>query len=194
MHCKVQYRNVVFFLSACYGFNSYIERKDLWNTIIQISKSITTPWIVAGDFKIIRWSHEKSGGATPRANGLIDFNDCIQEAGLMDLQLKGPIFTWSNSSIGESRIESKLDRALVNAEFLQCNPLKGDTLLPSISDHAPILLSLNEQRHVKAPFRYYNYWAKMSGFFQCVNDAWTNDIYGTLQSYKEAWLGQTTPD
>lgn len=156
MHCEIKYGDLVFFLSACYGFNNYIQRKDLWNTIIQNSKSIKIPWIVAGDFNTIRWPHEKSGGATPRAIGLIDFNDCIQEAGLMDLQLNGPPFTWSNSSIGAFKIESKLDRVLVNAEFHQCSLLKGDILLPSISDHAPLLLSPYEKHHVKAPFRYYN--------------------------------------
>lgn len=65
--------------------------------MVAASKRSVVPWIVAGDFNTIRWSHEKSGGTVPRAVGLIQFNDCIQEAGLMELKLVGPVFTWSNS-------------------------------------------------------------------------------------------------
>lgn len=107
----------------------------------------------------------KIRGAISRAIGLIEFNDCIQEAGMMEFNLTGPSFTRSNSSIGESRIECKLDRVLVNAAFFQTSPFKGEVLLPGISDHSPILLSLNEKSQFKPPFRYYNYWAKMLWFF-----------------------------
>lgn len=129
-------------------------------------------------FNTIRWNHENSGGAIPRAAGLIEFNDCIQEAGFIDLQMAGSSFTWSNSSIGDSRTECKLDRVLVNASFLQSSPFKGEILLPGISDHSPILLSLYEKHHIKAPLRYYNYWAKMLGFLNTVKDAWNTDIIG----------------
>lgn len=53
IHCEVKYGNVAFFLSACYGFTNYMQRKDLWNTILQHSKNIIVPWIVAGDFNTI---------------------------------------------------------------------------------------------------------------------------------------------
>lgn len=45
------------------------------------------PSIVAGDFNTVRWKHEKFGGAIPRAVGLIQFNDYIKEAGLIDLKI-----------------------------------------------------------------------------------------------------------
>lgn len=122
-----------------------MQRRDLWKSNIDESKDSGLPWIVAGDFNTIRWTHEKEGGAIPRAAGLIEFNDCIQEAGLIDLKLSGASFTWSNSSTGDWRIQCKLDRAIVNASFLHSSPFKGDILLPGISDHSPILLSLSEK-------------------------------------------------
>lgn len=102
---------------------------------------------------------KKMGGASPRAIGLIEFNDCIQEAGLIDLKLYGSPFTWSNSSVGDSRIACKLDRVLVNENCMNDSLFKGQVLHPSLSDHSPILLSLNEKPHIKSPFRYFNYWA-----------------------------------
>lgn len=80
MHCNVKYGTVAFLLSVCYGYNNYMQRRDLWKSIIDRSKDSGLLWIVAGDFNTIR-SHEKEGGAIPRAAGLIEFNDCIQEVG-----------------------------------------------------------------------------------------------------------------
>lgn len=179
MHCDVKYGTMAFLLSVCYGYNNYIQRRDLWTSITDRSKNSGLPRIVVGDFNAIRWTQENEGGAIPRAAGLIEFNDCIQEAGLIDLKLSEASFTWSNSSIGDSRIQCKLDRVLVNASFLHSSPFKGDILLPCISDHSPMLLSLSEKNHIKTPFRYYNYWAKMPGFFKTVKDAWDTNIIGT---------------
>ena len=105
---------------------------------------------------------------SPRASGLIEFNDCIQEAGLIDLKLCGSPFACSNSSMGESRIECKLDWGLVNANCMNDNMFKGEVLPPSLSDHSSILLSLNENPPIKSPFRYFNYWAKMPGYSNAI--------------------------
>ncbi|RWR83584.1 Ribonuclease H domain-containing protein [Cinnamomum micranthum f. kanehirae] len=156
-----------------------MHRRSLWQSLIARSRNVSKPWIVAGDFNTIRWVLEKSEGSIPRAAGLIEFNDCIQEAGLVDLPLQGSPFTWSNSSIGATRIESKLDRVLVNATFLQTHPFKGEVLMPGISDHCPLLLSIHEKPNIKAPFRYFNYWVKMPGFFDMAQNAWNNDVCGT---------------
>jgi len=51
--------------------------------------------------------------------------------------------------------------------------------MPGLSDHSPILLSLHEKPHIKSLFRYYNFWAKMPGFFQTVKDAWDTNVSGT---------------
>jgi len=94
-----------------------MQRHDLWKTIRDLSTYSGLPWIVAGNFNTVRWNHEMHGGAGPRARGLIEFNDCLHDAGLLDMKLTGPLFTWFNSSVGDSRIECKLDRVLINANF-----------------------------------------------------------------------------
>ena len=93
MICMLKSGNVEFFFSACYRFNSYMQRRVLWKSIIEQSKYSGLPWIAVGDFNTIRWHYENNGGATPRAVGLIEFNDFIQKAGLIDLKLNGPLFT-----------------------------------------------------------------------------------------------------
>lgn len=89
---------------------------------------------------------------TPRATGLVEFYDCIQEVGLMDFKLNGSQLTWSTSYIGNSRIECKLDMVLVNAAFMHSNLFTSEVLLPSISDHFLILLSFHNRANIKVPF------------------------------------------
>lgn len=59
------------------------------------------------------------GGVVPRATSMSYFNNCIDNCGLEELNLPGHAFSWSNSSIGSSRIECKVDRALANSNFYQ---------------------------------------------------------------------------
>lgn len=54
IHCEVQCEPEFFHLFACYGFNNYTQRWDLWHSIIEYSKSSSFPWVVAGDFNTIR--------------------------------------------------------------------------------------------------------------------------------------------
>lgn len=52
-------------------------------------------------------------------------------------------------------------------------------MMPGISDHSPVVLSLHEKTHIKGTFRYYNYWTKMLGFFQTMKYARDIKICGT---------------
>ena len=178
LHCDIKFGHVQLYFSACYGDNSYIHRRDLWQSLVSKANS-SCPWVIAGDFNTIRWTHEKIGGASPRPTRLIELSNCIQEVGIFDLQMTGSLFTSSNSSMGESRIECKLDRVLVNAPCMSSSMFKGEVLPPGISDHSPILLMLNDSFHIRSPFRYFNYWVKMPGFSTIIQQAWAKDVNGT---------------
>ena len=93
IHSAIRFGTVQFYFSACYGMNNYIHIRDLWQSIVTKATS-SLPWVLAGNFNTIGWTHEKIGGASPRPSGLIEFNDCIQEVGLIDLKLSGSPFTW----------------------------------------------------------------------------------------------------
>lgn len=96
------------------------------------------------------------GGVVPGATSVSDFNNCIDNCGLEELNLTGHAFSWSNSSIGSPRIECKMDRASVNSNFYQLGlNFKGSFLSPGLSDHRPILIYNDvNPTSVKSPFRY----------------------------------------
>lgn len=71
--------------SFVYGSNSHIQRKDLWQDIIDFAgSSLFVPWALLGDFNAILNSQEKVGGADVRPHDLVEFLNCVQEAGIFD--------------------------------------------------------------------------------------------------------------
>lgn len=150
-------------------------------------------WFSTGCLEIDSWTcHLPSPNGSPLQSGspsltshLVGYSRIIFCIFFQALYLHRPylytslVFTWSNSGIGESRIECKLDSVLVKASFLHSSPFKGDIMLPGISDQSSLVLSLPEKNHIKDPFRCYNYWAKLLGCFQTAKAAWDTNIHGT---------------
>lgn len=142
IHCKISYNSRSFLATFCYGRNEATDRERMWNLLMSISRSSFGPWIILRDFNTVHWGHEKQGGAAPDQNSMNSFNNCIDACGLMDPQLTGPNFSWSNSSFGDKRVECKVDRALINCHFhFFCQDLKGSLLMPGLSDHYSTLIS-----------------------------------------------------
>lgn len=180
VHRRTSNGSVVMMITIYYGCNSASDRKHLWDSLLQCSNNVNLPWIVLGDFNIIRWSHEKRGGAVSNYVDMKCFNDCIDSCGLDDFALKGPIFTWSNSSSESSRVECRLDRCLKNTAFnLVTVDYQGLVLNNSLFDHCPILISTSAVMKARFPFRFFNYWAKVEGFFAVVKKAWEINVVGT---------------
>lgn len=158
VHCRTSNGSVVMMITIYYGCNSASDRKRLWDSLLHCSNNVNLPWIVLGDFNIIRWSYEKRGGAVSNYVDMKCFNDCIDSCGLDDFALKGPIFTWSNSSSESSRVECRLDRCLKNTAFnLVTVDYQGLVLNNSLFDHCPILISTSAVMKARSPFRFFNY-------------------------------------
>lgn len=166
IHYKVLQNGDYLLVTICYGANSAMDRKNLWNSLINISQTISHLGIVARDFNIIRWNYEKTGGAPSDLNTMMDFNNCIDHCGLQDVSMIDSKFTWSNSSSGSSHIECKLDRMLVNPQAIQLLNFEGKCLNLGISDHHPLLLSSSSLAPpIRVPFKYFNAWARECNFF-----------------------------
>ena len=77
-------------VSFIYGYNDYILHRELWASIRSFSYTIgTDPWLVLGDFNIVRFGDEKLGGDTSCPNYMEDLNLCCYDAGLEDLKSLG---------------------------------------------------------------------------------------------------------
>ena len=59
----VNEKQVAFRASFVYAFNSYLDRVPLWCSLSSIATSAPNlPWIIRGDFNVVRFPSEKVGG------------------------------------------------------------------------------------------------------------------------------------
>lgn len=79
-----------------------------------LADAIDKPWIMAGDFNIVRWLIDHS--ADYRGMDIMClFNDLVRETGLIDNQLKNRIYNWSSKR--PQPVFSKLDRVFTSISF-----------------------------------------------------------------------------
>lgn len=82
-------------LTTVYGPNNSQRRMELWSVLDIIKGRWNSAWCIGGDWNIIRYPSEKLGSS--RATGdMRRFSDWINSHSLVDLQLSGASFTWSN--------------------------------------------------------------------------------------------------
>ncbi|XP_052195956.1 uncharacterized protein LOC127803609 [Diospyros lotus] len=97
-----------------------------------------------------------------------------------DLAYSGPKLTWTNKRFGEECILRKLDRALVNDNWLSHYPdSKTLFLQPGISDHSSVVVALlRDLQHKGSPFRFLNHLVDHPLFLDKVEASWMRQIHG----------------
>lgn len=78
-------KGVSFTLSCIYASNDYDTRKNLWYIINNLTDSNIDQWILMGDFNYLLHTKEKQDGNPTLIARLIDFRDCIEHVGLLEL-------------------------------------------------------------------------------------------------------------
>ncbi|KAL8478931.1 hypothetical protein ACS0TY_030718 [Phlomoides rotata] len=93
------------------------KRWTLWDTIQSLTEQYKDSCLCGtGDFNSIRNQEERRGrGSSWDIRDIDKFNDFILQSDLIDIQLTGRFFTWYRSN---DSCKSKLDRVLVNAEWI----------------------------------------------------------------------------
>ncbi|KAH0696829.1 hypothetical protein KY289_014311 [Solanum tuberosum] len=169
-----------FMILAVYARCNAVERLELWEELDSIEEHVQCPWIIGGDFNVILDEKEKVGGLDFTINEAIDFASFISRNALSEVHFSGSKYTWWNSRIEEACIFKRLDRILVNQEFLDVFPASEvHHLIRQGSDHAPLHLSCNSvEVPIIKPFRFMNFWSRHQQFKKIVEDSWKIDFVG----------------
>ncbi|KAG5527030.1 hypothetical protein RHGRI_028084 [Rhododendron griersonianum] len=69
------------------------------------------------DFNQVLSVGDKIGGHLPSQNALRSFHEMISDCGLVDLEFKGPKFTWRNNREEESFIMERIDMAFADSKW-----------------------------------------------------------------------------
>ncbi|KAK9939348.1 hypothetical protein M0R45_016045 [Rubus argutus] len=114
---------VEFVASFIYAANGDHDRRSLWSNLVSFSSQMNhLPWIVLGDFNIVLVPSGISGGDFRLIPAMDDFQNCMFASGLDDLRFSGNFFTWSNLQQDENCTCRKLERVLVNENWLHTFP------------------------------------------------------------------------
>ncbi|XP_020253912.1 uncharacterized protein LOC109830973 [Asparagus officinalis] len=166
-------------ISSIYGFNHLCARKVLWSELKSIHQTIgNTPWLLCGDFNAIISNEDKIGGSMLTNSDIVDFRTFINDCQLDHLKTIGCFYTWSNKQDHSSRIWSRLDRVLINDNWIQSyNSSQVEFLVPKISDHSPGLITVSEEcSQGKKPFKIFQMWTMHDCFLPTVSNAWQQRI------------------
>ncbi|KAG5625372.1 hypothetical protein H5410_010590 [Solanum commersonii] len=132
------------FLSIIYAKCSEDLRRKLWVDLKTIANTVQGPWGAIGDFNVICTTEEKMGGRPFTLGESLDFLDCLSECGLQDAGYSGAKFTWCDNRDPPNTIWKRLDRLVYNTNwFHDYNTTSVSYLLRTCSDHAPLLVNMN---------------------------------------------------
>ncbi|XP_058185177.1 uncharacterized protein LOC131302517 [Rhododendron vialii] len=120
------------------------------------------------------------------------FHSLLSDCEFMDLEFKGPSYTWSNNQEGENNIRIRLDHALATVEWRNLFPL-AQVLheLKVGSDHCPLLVKCRVPLK-KDPFtfKFESKWSTHVDCAQVIGRAWSephrgSDLFGLAQKLKK---------
>ncbi|XP_074305422.1 uncharacterized protein LOC141640587 [Silene latifolia] len=169
-----------FYITMVYAFNGIYERKLLWSRLQDMSGQIKSPWLICGGFNIVLALCERLGGNTTEEE-MEDFQRCIDYCHMVDMPATGSLFTWNNKQEAATRVFSRLDKALVNHEWIdQRKEYYAHFHVEGCFDHTPFLIQrVCDMGQRKGSFKYFNMWSAAEQFIPCVSQAWGSRVAGT---------------
>lgn len=164
--------NVKWNLLNAYGAAQDEHKVDFLTEMASMCSKCDVPFIIGGDFNILRYSSEKNKNF--HQNRFSDlFNTIIHANELREIFVAGGKYTWSNNQ--RKPTLEKLDRILMTREWEIIFPAVNVHKIPrEISDHNPLILSTsNFTPPVKQrEFRFELSWLKSSEFLRKVQEIW----------------------
>lgn len=138
-----------------------------------------------GDFNFCRQPSDRNklGGDV---NGMLLFNEAINNLGLIELPLKGRKFTWSNMQ--KDPLLERLDWFFTSAAWTQSFPSTFVApLAKPTSDHLPCVISIGTMIPKAQVFRFENHWLHHKEFKAIVQNAWNIPV-GFMDSCLKAQI------
>ncbi|XP_062076415.1 uncharacterized protein LOC133781446 [Humulus lupulus] len=109
------------FITAVYGSNSLMDRKELWYKLAGIGK-LMNPWLIFGDFNAMFNFQDRSGGRLVTAKDIEDAQYWLSLGQVDEFKSSGAYYTWSNKHDVGDHIYSKLDRVFTNELWIDAFP------------------------------------------------------------------------
>jgi hypothetical protein len=152
-------------------------KMDFLTKLAAFCHGMHCPYIVGGDFNILRHSGEKNRNFTPSHFSDL-FNTIIHLLGPREIFMHGGKYTWSNKHVIPTM--EKLDRVLMSPEWEDLFPLVHvRKLVRDISDHKALLLNTGEQsplNNKSRDFRFDLSWLKNEELTSLARQIWEKPV------------------
>lgn len=135
-----------------------------------VAASVSGPWIVLGDFNLLRFPHEKNNSNFDYARVAV-FNSLINSLAWFELPLSDRSFTWSK--MHDSPTLARLDRVFFNADWDAYFPDSNLASRPrTTSDHFSLLVTADTRIPASTRFFFDNSYLLVPHFLPSVLPSW----------------------
>ncbi|KAK8568507.1 hypothetical protein V6N12_007056 [Hibiscus sabdariffa] len=162
------------FCSFIYGPSYREEKREFWERMSSLRENSNNPWCIMGDSNIVLSQDDKFRGNLydlTQANWLKSFMD---DSGLLDMQIIGGAFTWTNLRSDDDAIIERLDRIMFNPAWLNLFSKAVGISEPAIgSDHCSIICFLHDIfKRRKRDFKFESKWLLKEECKLIVSETW----------------------
>jgi len=175
--------NLDFTISNTYGPSDHSFSLGYLQHLQELPASFSGPWILLGDFNLVRQQSDKSNGQINTSLAAA-FNNTLDFLCMSEIPLSDRCYTWSNHQTFP--ILAHLDWVFVNNELNTLFPMSNLSSLPKpTSDHVPLLLSLSTELPKPMFFRFEKHWLHHQSFLPSALAGWqapvtSSDVAGRL--------------
>ncbi|GKE14735.1 RNA-directed DNA polymerase, eukaryota, reverse transcriptase zinc-binding domain protein, partial [Tanacetum coccineum] len=169
------------FCSFVYAHNRYIQRRKLWQNLLTNKSYIRDrPWCLLRDFNVSLHADEKSTDSLSINTGMRDFQECMDDIEMSDVNSMGLRFTWNQKPKGDNGILKKIDQIIANLAFYTSFVGSSAIFQPyRISDHSSAILRVPMLSLTKPhPFKFSNILVHNTRFKDIVINAWNIFVGG----------------
>eukprot|EP00253_Pinus_taeda_P003074 PITA_03074 len=169
----------IYIITNVYGPKKSEDKLNLLTSLEELrERHPVMPWILGGDFNMIRSLTEKKGGTRSLGGDSIAFQNFLINMKLVDTETTNGTFTWNNKRGGALQVASKLDRFIISKDLFLTGPNLNAFILPfGGSNHWPIQLEasfIGTSRN--RPFRFENVWLTHPNFITNIGKWWLEDM------------------
>ena len=179
-------------ITNIYAPSSRALKQEFLNELLLIAQPDNSPWLLVGDFNLLRFPSDKNNAAFRQAEANA-FNQTIDDLALIELPLLDRQFTWSNNR--NTPTLERIDSAFFNLAWANAFPNSSLTSLTRfMSDHVPLIITVTTTIPRSNFFKFEPHWAQLQPCRDTVSSIWATIQPTSLLNAGASlasWLKQT---
>ena len=163
------------FMTNVYGSPREEQKRKILESLGRLKwSSEGKPWILGGEFNLVRNLDENKGGIRHLNSNSEYFNEFIDNLELVDVRKTNNTFTWNNKRTGDRGITCRLDRFLVFESIMMTGVNIRVIVLTSTGfNHWPVSLEWgNVEVNLRRTFRFEKFQLVQADFLEKLKEWW----------------------